>query len=540
MGSKSSKPEGQENKPCFLDASQKRREVISNLPDESEHDTDSLKAQSEGRGLKHVQFVDKLKFDWDDRPSQTNPAPPKTLEDYEIESMLGDDKDNKTADKNVVWKRKGPKHGCVQFFRKEKKETNLEPEPPKHPGADKAERWQKQTWKVFSGPLPPLVSTSGIDDEETVILSKVIHEATQEACIVKTSDNPASSEEFKVTPVHPTKKPFIMIHQTNEQEIMKTQGSFRLNQWLNVKTDINSVSLENSDDSIFMQMFNIISHERNRRWYAYRREHESLTLEEAYLIGNGGYLPGETKRFGIAEVARKKISNTLRINMIPVVHSHQPVIGVPFKGYLRDIVELPECSMEFIQIINQHLMPHGLQVIDLRRRSEEVLGQPPLYHDDYEMANHTIDAISRSVEALNSIKNTAKYFIVYAIYADTVPMYIYQAIVRFKPGLPINSADWIDDGKSRLEIEEPDMEPVNTLDSVCWLMQIREYRYKVAAEKSKYEKELKQKQREEQKEQKELKRQQCEELKRQNVKKQQVASMSTWKKVKTFFRIKSN
>lgn len=85
MGSKSSKPEGQENKPCFLDASQKRREVISNLPDESEHDTDSLKAQSEGRGLKHVQFVDKLKFDWDDRPSQTNPAPPKTLEDYEIE-----------------------------------------------------------------------------------------------------------------------------------------------------------------------------------------------------------------------------------------------------------------------------------------------------------------------------------------------------------------------------------------------------------------------------------------------------------------------
>lgn len=119
-------------------------------------------------------------------------------------------------------------------------------------------------------------------------------------------------------------------------------------------------------------------------------------------------------------------------------------------------------------------------------------------------------------------------------------MYIYQAIVRFKPGLPINSADWIDDGKSRLEIEEPDMEPVNTLDSVCWLMQIREYRYKVAAEKSKYEKELKQKQREEQKEQKELKRQQCEELKRQNVKKQQVASMSTWKKVKTFFRIKSN
>lgn len=62
--------------------------------------------------------------------------------------------------------------------------------------------------------------------------------------------------------------------------------------------------------------------------------------------------------------------------MIPVVHSHQPVIGVPFKGYLRDIVELPECSMEFIQIINQHLMPHGLQVIDLRRRSEEVLGQP--------------------------------------------------------------------------------------------------------------------------------------------------------------------
>uniref|UniRef100_A0A1I7USH9 Protein-tyrosine sulfotransferase n=1 Tax=Caenorhabditis tropicalis TaxID=1561998 RepID=A0A1I7USH9_9PELO len=189
-----------------------------------------------------------------------------------------------------------------------------------------------------------------------------------------------------------------------------------------------------------------------------------LTLEQAFVIGHGEKWTKEMKVSGI-ESFIKKIHEQSEPRF-PLIKTLKPVVGVPYKSLVRDTFEYPECSMNILKSINMHLETHGVQIIDLRLRTENILGAMPQCHRVFDSHSKIIHAIERSVKTLNKMRNSSRYFVVHSFYIHECPMRSLQAIVRFKPGLPIDPVDWVNDGKSRLELNEPEMTPLRHIDDV--------------------------------------------------------------------------
>uniref|UniRef100_A0A1I7USI0 Protein-tyrosine sulfotransferase n=1 Tax=Caenorhabditis tropicalis TaxID=1561998 RepID=A0A1I7USI0_9PELO len=320
---------------------------------------------------------------------------------------------------------------------------------------EKVNQWREQIWPTLKGLNPPLITAKGLNDYELITLSNVIHQATQPG-------EPLFKRKYHLNSL-------LMVHQTNEKEIMETIGSFRLNPWLKAKTDVDVD--EELSDYAHIRKSRFISRETVERYpigyYMSRARpdiYNRLTLEQAFVIGHGEKWTKEMKVSGI-ESFIKKIHEQSEPRF-PLIKTLKPVVGVPYKSLVRDTFEYPECSMNILKSINMHLETHGVQIIDLRLRTENILGAMPQCHRVFDSHSKIIHAIERSVKTLNKMRNSSRYFVVHSFYIHECPMRSLQAIVRFKPGLPIDPVDWVNDGKSRLELNEPEMTPLRHIDDV--------------------------------------------------------------------------
>ncbi|CAI2356344.1 unnamed protein product [Caenorhabditis sp. 36 PRJEB53466] len=312
--------------------------------------------------------------------------------------------------------------------------------------------------KLFGVEKFPLIKTTGLNTEQNEMLSKVIHKVTQ----------PSKNYSFKLKGGSPL-KPFLMVHQTNEIEIMKFFGSSRLNPEISDCKDVDGVGHMQVDEMVKDFLYELSLEESRRRKSLYEKEHKSLTLKQAYIQASEGSFANR-KNFKMSEVVAVMHRNLARIHTIPVVNCREPVIGVPFSGYFKDIVDLPEYPIDLFRVMNQYLDTFGIQIIDLRCRAEDIPGIKPERLDDFTVALEVTHAIVRSADALYSIRHTAKYFIVYAFFSFQWPFRFFQCVVRFKPDRTIQQRNWeIMDG-SRIEVFEPPLRRSINRESQnpCW------------------------------------------------------------------------
>ncbi|CAL2050655.1 unnamed protein product [Caenorhabditis brenneri] len=296
-------------------------------------------------------------------------------------------------------------------------------------GVEKVAKWREDVW----APKPStsnygLVRAVSLTTAELHIFSRVIYEATE----LRYSREPVNAVwNYRVIPrVFKNKgyiAPLIFLHPTNEREIMTHIGSFRLNPFLDAKRDIEA------QDEVFLTKSHLsyIMKELYMRREECEFPNKSLSLKKAYNIG------------------MRRSDRRNPNSCIPILQCRKPIFGIPYNAYFTNVMDVPEPPMEMIQLINEALKKTGVQVIDLRMRVEVVPGSHYERVQRRETAHAAVQAVRRALRSLNEIKNKARYFVIYSFVLEECPFHFLQMIVRFKPGIPLNPVDWVNDGSFR-------------------------------------------------------------------------------------------
>ncbi|UMM42601.1 hypothetical protein L5515_018366 [Caenorhabditis briggsae] len=144
------------------------------------------------------------------------------------------------------------------------------------------------------------------------------------------------------------------------------------------------------------------------------------------------------------------------------------LLGAPPADLLMEAIDIEHApAPEIIALLNHNLKSTGLQVDDLRCRSEEILAQIPRELSEETIIDEMTQAIKKSAAALLHISNCAKHFAVYVFFLESAPYRFYQAVVSLSNPAPWSFGllsfftNWAKYAKHRKEIGSLTYEPID-------------------------------------------------------------------------------